>query len=101
MTRNNTSHRIFKISELTRYIASQLILISRNSAVNLACVCLYLEEPVLSTLWETQRSLSTLLEVLPEGSWQYISLVSGRRVVRDLALPRWRNQTLKLRTVLV
>ena len=59
-------HRVFKISELTRPIASQLVLISRQSAVNLACTCRSLEEPMLSTLWETQWSLYTLLEVFPE-----------------------------------
>jgi len=34
-----------------------------ESIVNLACACLCLEEPVLSTLWETQPSLHTLLKV--------------------------------------
>jgi len=64
-------HRTFKISELTRTIASQLISVSRGSAVNLALVCRYLEEPVLSTLWEEQRSLYTLLRVLPEETWYF------------------------------
>jgi len=71
MTHDSTSHRIFKISELTRLIASQLVLISRKSAVNLACACRSLEEPNLSTLWETQSSFFTLLEVLPRETWKY------------------------------
>ena len=85
MIHGSTSHRIFEISELTRLIASHLIPISRKSAVNLACACRYLEEPVLSTLWETQqRSLYLLLEVLPEGAWDYTHLKHCRRMVRDL-----------------
>ena len=68
MTHDSTPHRVLKISELTRLIASQLVLISRKSAVNLACACRSLEEPILSTLWETQSSFVTLLKVLPEGT---------------------------------
>ena len=64
-----TPHRMFKISELARVIASQLISVSRGSVVNLACVSRYLEEPVLSTLWEEQRSLYPLLRVLSEETW--------------------------------
>ena len=86
MTYDDTSHRIFKISELTRLIASQLVLNSRQSAVNLACACRYLEEPVLSMVWETQRSLCTLLKVLPEGTWDYECPLYGVHVVRDLDL---------------
>jgi len=76
-------HSIFKISELARAIASQLIPINLKSAVSLACACRYLEEPVLSTLWEIQGSLRILLEVLPgevhelEDGWGV-----DRRVVR-------------------
>ena len=62
-------NRVFKIHELVGVIASQLVLISEESAVNLACSSRYLEEPVLSVLWETQSSLFTLLEVLPEETW--------------------------------
>jgi len=50
MTHDSTPHRIFKISELTRLIASELVPISRKSTVNLACACRSLEEPNLSTL---------------------------------------------------
>ena len=63
------SNRTFKINELTRLIAAQLVLIDKKSAVNLACVSRRLEEPVLSTLWETQESFSRLLRVLPGGTW--------------------------------
>ena len=63
------THRVLKIGELTRLIASQLVLISQKSAVDLACSSQYLEEPVLSTLWETQSSFCTLLEVLPRQTW--------------------------------
>lgn len=66
---SNAAHRVSKISELTRLVATQVILISKRSAVNFACACRHLEEPVLSTLWETQWSLYTLLEVLPEEIW--------------------------------
>ena len=55
---------LLKISELTRLIAGQLILIhAENSAVNPACACRSFEEPILSMLWETQSSLYTLLGV--------------------------------------
>jgi len=70
MVHDSTPCRTFKISELTRLIATQLVFISRKSAVNLACACRSLEEPVLSTLWETQSSLCTLLEVFPEKTWE-------------------------------
>ena len=66
MFHDSTPYRVFKISELTSLIARQLVLISRKSAVNLARACRSLEEPILSTLWETQESLCTLLKVLPE-----------------------------------
>lgn len=66
---DNAPSRIFNISELARLIASQLIHIGRKNVVNLACVCRSLEEPVLSTLWEEQSALYTLLEVLPETTW--------------------------------
>ena len=86
MVHNDTPRRVFKISELTRLIASQLVLISPKSTVNLACACRYLEEPVLSTLWETQWSLSILLEVLPEETWYYEHPDSSKRVVCGLGL---------------
>ena len=83
MIRDSGSHRIFKIDELTRLIAGQLVLISRGSAVNLACACRYLEEceykePVLSTLWEKRWSLHTLLE----RGWEHPTAIHGARVVR-------------------
>jgi len=53
------NHRVFKIGELEKLITNQLVLDSPESGVNLACVFRYLEEPVLNTLWETQRSLYT------------------------------------------
>jgi len=87
MTHDNTPHRIFKISELTRLIASQLALISRRSTVNLACTCRALEEPNLSTLWEIQQSLFTLLEVLPRENREYQCLEAGIYAVRGLDPP--------------
>ena len=63
-------HRVFKISELATAIAGQLIYICGESAVNLACTCRYLEEPVLSALWEEQSQVEVLLEGLPEGTWE-------------------------------
>ena len=72
MIHDSAPHRVLKISELTRHIAGQLVLraASRKSAVDLACTCRSLEEPVLSTLWETQSSLFTLLGVLPKETWE-------------------------------
>ena len=87
MTPDNTPHRIFRISELTRLIASQLVLTSPEGAVSLACACRYLNEPVLSTLWETQVWLVILLKVLPEENYQWNDLASGESVVCDLNLP--------------
>ena len=83
MIHDSTPHRALKISELTRLIASQLVLThSRKSAVNLACACRCLEEPVLSTLWETQSSLFTLLRVLPKETWGFKHLKFGGKMVR-------------------
>ena len=65
MIHDSAPNRVFKISELTRLIAGQLTLLDPESAVEFACVSRCLEEPVLSTLWETQWSFCTLLEVLP------------------------------------
>ena len=78
---HGTPHRIFKISELTRLIASWLVLINGKGAVNLACACRCLEEPVLSTLWETQWSLCTLLKVLPEVTWDCRDMGLGTHMV--------------------
>jgi len=71
MIHDSTPYRVLKISELARHIASQLVLIdAEKSLVNLACACRSLEEPILSTLWETQSSLYTLLGILPEENWK-------------------------------
>jgi len=80
---DSASHRVFKISELTSLIASHLVLLSKESTVNLACTCWCLEEPVLSTLWEEcQFRFEALLEVLPEGTWdsKYIQSSNGWEV---------------------
>ena len=87
MIDDSAPYRVLKIGELTRLIASQLILIGRESAANLACTCRYLEVPVLSTLWETQSPLYTLLKTLPRDAWGWEYLRPGKRVVRDLNLP--------------
>ena len=87
MIDDSTPHRVFKIDELTRLITSQLIPANQESAVNLACVCRYLEESVLSTLWEKQQSLHTLLETLPRGTWDWGHPAQGESVVRNLNLP--------------
>ena len=86
MTYDSVSYRVLGVSELARLIACQLTLISQESVVNLACACRYLEEPVLSALWEIQRSLYVLLGVLPEETrgWKYRS---GGSMVRVLDLP--------------
>ena len=87
MIHDSTPRRVFEIDELTRLIASQLVLVSRKSAVNLACACRYLEEPVLSTIWETQSSLITLLRVLPKETREFEHLEIGHKVVRGLNSP--------------
>jgi len=87
MIQGNAPRRVFGIGELARLIASQLVLISRKTAVNLACACRCLEEPVLSALWKTQLALCTLLEVLPEETWCYEELGVGTYVVCALDLP--------------
>ena len=99
MTDDSASHRVFKISELTRLIANHLIPISRESTVNLACACRYLEEPVLSTLWETNRLLETLLRVLPEENWEFVWCIDT--VVRGLIIPCQKNRALKFMAILV
>ena len=85
MIHDNAPHRIFKISELTRLVASQLVVISQESTVHLACACRYLEEPVLSTLWGSQWSLSTLLKVFPDAIWESES-PRGECLVRGLRI---------------
>ena len=72
MTSGSAAHRVSTISELTRLVACQLVLITGlKSAVNFACACRHLEEPVLSTLWETQSSVRTLLKVFPSENLNY------------------------------
>ena len=80
MIDDSMPHCIFGISELTRLIASHAL---ENSALNLACASRYLEEPVLSTLWETQLSFLSLLKVLPEKTWECENLDIDERVVCD------------------
>jgi len=88
MIHDGAPNRVFKISELTKLIASQLVLTSPKSAVDLACSSPYLEEPVLSALWRTQSSLYTLLEVLPRQTWYTENQDEGLGCrVHDLNLP--------------
>ena len=86
MIHHGAPHRVFNISELVRIIAHQLIIIDQKSAVNLACASRCLEEPVLSTLWETQQSWGVLLEVLPEGTLDRKHPEPDVTVVRGLGL---------------
>jgi len=87
MIHESTPHRVLKINELTRLIASQLVLISRKSTVNLACACRSLEEPVLSALWETQSSVLDLLETFPEEHWELQYEVYTKSMVCGLYPP--------------
>ena len=87
MIHGGTPHRIFEISELTREIASQLALVSLESTVNFACVCRYLEQPVLSILWETQSLLCTLLKTLPRDFWRWETLSFMSNLVCSPNLP--------------
>ena len=87
MVHDSTPSRVFNISELSRLIAGQLVLISPKSTANLARACRSLEEPVLSTLWEAQGSLHTLLETLPEETRQLNHPGFNLRVVCGLRLP--------------
>lgn len=92
----------FKIGELTRLITDQLILISRRSAVSLACVCRYLDEPILGTLWATQDSMDTHLKALPEGNREIKDLMSCYHVVRGPGqAPCFRNRTLEFTVISV
>jgi len=76
MIHDSAPYRVLMISELARHIASQLVLIeAEGSAVNLACACRSLKEPILSTLWETQSSLYTLLGVLLENRGSFPQVV--------------------------
>jgi len=85
MIHDPASHRVFKVDELIRLIARQLVP-SKRSAVNLACASRWLEEPVLSTLWEKQQYLEILLETLPKGTWSRRYTGYGEIVVRGLDL---------------
>ena len=88
MVSDGAPHRVFKISELSSAIASQLIPISRGSTVNLARTCRYLEEPVLGALWGEQPWVVILLKVLPGGlDRKYIMSKNGWEVCgRDVSL---------------
>ncbi|KAF9648204.1 hypothetical protein BDM02DRAFT_3129189 [Thelephora ganbajun] len=59
------SQRVFEIDELARLVSHHLVSTNRESAVSLACTCRLLEVPVLSSLWELQDSLLTLIGALP------------------------------------
>ena len=88
MIHDSTPYRVLKISELTRLIASQLVLIGGGkSAVSFARACRSLEEPILSTLWETQSSLTILLKVLPEETRMCQRIKPGSYVVRGFDPP--------------
>jgi len=92
MIQDSASHGALKIGELTRVIPGYLVSINQESAVNLACACRYLEEPVLSTLWETQPFLHPLLMMLPEDTWgQWGNADYTRIEVRDPNLPLGRS----------
>lgn len=84
MIHDSASHRVLKVGELARLVAGELILTSQKGAVNLACACRYLSEPVLSTLWETWERLNNLMETLSQEIWLYHTLPSRERVVRGL-----------------
>jgi len=86
MIDDSALHRVLKIGELMRVIASHLTPSSRMSAVDLACTCRYLEEPVLSTLWEEQSQLDNLLGVLPEGTRYLVYPEFGEWMVCSLGL---------------
>ena len=58
-------HRIFEIDELARLISRHLVSTDPGSVASLACTCRFLEEPALSSLWELQDSLFTLIDVSP------------------------------------
>ena len=70
MIHDSTPYRVLRISELARLIVSHLTVINRGNALNFACACQCLEEPILSTLWEDQGRLGTLLGTLPQESWR-------------------------------
>lgn len=91
MTPSSIPSRVSRITELTRLIAGQLVLISPKSVVNFARTCRHIEEPALSTLWETQQSLRVLLEVLPEETLERGRLAFGEPAVRSPDPLRQRN----------
>ena len=94
MIHDRASHRVLNIGELTRVIASHLVSISQNSALNLACACRCLEEPVLSTLWEKQPFLHPLLMTLPGDTWgQWTNMERTRIQVCGLNLLLQRSNT--------
>ena len=99
MIDDNMPHRVFKISELTRVIASHLTPAGSGSAVNPACSCRCLEEPVLSTLWETQPSLQTLLKVLPEETSGISNIQHTMNMWYVAGTFRWGNRALKFGVV--
>ena len=98
MTHDSTPLRVFRISELTRIIASQLILTSRESAVNFACTrrC---SKNRSSARYGTQKSLPVLLRMLPKTTW-YVDNSGRDCTVCGLDLPVPERTTLKLGVIL-
>jgi len=86
---NTASQRAFKITELSRRVATELTVISQKSAANLACAGSHLVEPVLSVLWAKQHSFHTLLGVLPEAMLDRKELRGGEYLVS------WANHCLE------
>jgi hypothetical protein len=80
------AQRVFKINELATDIAVQLVLIGEGSAASPACACRCLEVPVLSTLWEQQEGLRSLLRVLPGAVVEPKRRVVEKDTVRGLDL---------------
>lgn len=67
-TRDGAPHRVFKISELSRLIASELVFTSQKSTANPACACRPLEGA------RPQRIMgdaTVLLSILPKETWYY------------------------------
>ena len=63
-------HACLNVDEIIRLIARELVGSEAGAtAVALACCRRTFEDPVLDTLWETQRGLLRLLKSLPKDVW--------------------------------
>ena len=82
-------HRALVVDEILREVTTWLIQIHYPTIVSLACCAKFLEEPALSTLWDCQETLPTLIKTLPPDSWELHTGEAENIIVRGSPRLRW------------